>query len=158
MAETGRLEGAFIRGRPAVWLSSFLARDTSVGRVLTEALEAMPDKGEGERALKSDLVRFFRLLDQEAEAWRAARVAGMSAGGPSDLAPADLLVSSEHERIIDSDRAAELLNVTPRQVRRLCRSGHLDADQERRPWLITRDSVLAYREGRRRRPTSMRTG
>jgi excisionase family DNA binding protein len=56
------------------------------------------------------------------------------------------------EGYVTLDTAAERFGLSPRQLRRLCQNGHLDATKIGGVWLVRPDSVEAYCDSPQRRP------
>ncbi len=87
------------------------------------------------RPVSDAIERYTRKVDL---AWK------MSASGPENTATA---VTSEHESC-DSAEAAQIIGVTERHVRRLADEGDLVGRKFGTAWVLSRQSVMDYAEGR----------
>jgi hypothetical protein len=118
------------------------AIDVILSRRLPEYLLAMspPQRAEMDAA--------HAVIHRAAEAYKAGSDVRRRT---SDIEEIEFSAPSPHE--IDTNQAAEMLGLTPRQVRRLAAVWASDgwARQSGRNWLIDRDAVVAYQDQQGRR-------
>jgi excisionase family DNA binding protein len=137
---TVRPSGAFVVGSDAFLLAVFLDRagvDAFLGRIAA--------------TVHASRVASFRdMLDTvRAAAAEYESFAGESAKGPAAKASAQW--GHEVEEWVSAKEAAQLLDVHPARVCQLVRDGRLEWRRPGREYLVTRESVLLYRDSRRRR-------
>jgi CRP-like cAMP-binding protein len=126
---------AFVSGWPAEVV------DMMLSRYAPQFLAAMaPDQ-------RAEVEVAHRAIHRAAKAHGAAKVRHRT----SDIEPEEFSAPSEHE--ISTREAAEVLDVTPRQVCRLAAEWAAEglARQVGRTWLVDRDAVAAYQDQQERR-------
>lgn len=130
------LLGARVRGCAAAALTVVLDERlaqveilAAAGRVTTQDLAETRDA--------------FAEIREAAREWVTARV---SAGGSVSAGQTEMPAPSKHEIEISTERAADMLRLTPRRVRQLLAAGLLEGRRVGPTWLVSRQSVLLYRD------------
>lgn len=85
----------------------------------------------------------FAAIREAARAWMASRA---SADGSVSAGQTEMPPPSVHE--ISTDRAADMLGLTPRRVRQMLAAGLLEGRQVGRTWMVARGSVELHRDAR----------
>jgi excisionase family DNA binding protein len=92
----------------------------------------------------AELRAAFDALERVGEGWMASRrpisVVSRLPRLSTEIAPASVV-----DMEIDTEKAAELLNLTTSRVRQLLRSGVLPGRLVGRRWVVKRSAVIAYR-------------
>jgi excisionase family DNA binding protein len=92
-------------------------------------------------ANRDELLSNFEELARVGRGWMASRPrVSVAAGSVTEMVSA-----SSVDMEINTEKAAELLNLTTSRVRQLLRSGELPGRLVGRRWVVKRSAVMAYR-------------
>jgi excisionase family DNA binding protein len=92
-------------------------------------------------ANRAELLAAFEGLDRVGQEWMRLRRTISVASRPL----MEINARSVADLEIDTEKAAELLNLTTSRVRQLLRSGDLPGRVVGRRWVVKRSAVIAYR-------------